>query len=187
LVENFYFFCKNVLNLQYFISTNSLKPSKDLKYRKYLNRVVIHPSSKDKNKNWPKKKFKKLCNKLKNFGYEPIFILTEIEKKEFLDIDIAKPSFNNLEEMASYIYESGYMIGNDSGVAHLASSLKIPTLTIFSTKRKERFWKPGFFIDKTVVSWPLINISHFRLREKYWKQTITVKRVLKNFIKLVQI
>lgn len=186
VVENLNFFCKNILNLQNVESTNSIKPLKNLTYRKYKNRIVIHPSSKDIEKNWPKEKFKELCDKLKIMGYEPNFILTDSERKQFEDLNIEIPKFNNLEERASYIYESGYMIGNDSGIAHLASSLKIPTLTIFSTKRKEKFWKPSFFIGKTVISWPLINISHLRLREKYWKKTITVKRVLNNFIKLVK-
>ncbi len=186
VLENLEFFCKNILNLQNVVCSNSISALIDLKYRKYPKRIAIHPSSKDIKKNWPKEKFKKLCDKLKNLGYEPIFILTDFERKQFEDINIEKPKFKNLEEIASFIYESGYMLGNDSGIAHLASCLKIPSLTIFSTKRKERFWKPNFFVGKTVVSWPLINISHFRLREKYWKKTISVKRVLNNFIKLVE-
>jgi len=182
--ENLIFFCKNNLNLQNVEGSNAISVLKNLKYRKYLKRIAIHPSSKDIKKNWPLNKYEKLCKKLKKLGFEPNFILTKFERKQFEDIDIEKPKFNNLEEMTSFIYESGYMIGNDSGIAHLASSLKIPTLTIFSTKRKERFWKPSLFISETVVSWPLINFSHLRLREKYWKKTISVKRVLNKFIKL---
>lgn len=186
VLENFGFFCKNILNFKNFESSNELTVLKDLEYRKFSKRVVIHPSSKDLKRNWPKEKFKNLCYKLKNLGFEPVFILTDLEKKQFEDVNIEKPKFKNLEEIASFIYESGYMIGNDSGIGHLASSLKIPTLTIFSNRRKEKFWKPSFFMGRTVGPWPLINISHFRLREKYWEKTISVKRVLKNFIKLVK-
>ena len=186
VVENLTYFCKEILKLKHISSTNSLTPLKNLKYRKFLKRIAIHPLSKDLEKNWSKKKFLKLCLKLKNNGYEPNLILTNSERPFFEDANVEKPIFNNIEEIASFIYESGYMIGNDSGIAHLASSLKIPTLTIFSTKRKERFWKPSFYMGKTVVSWPLINISHMRLREKYWKKTISVRRVVNNFIKLVK-
>jgi hypothetical protein len=186
ITENLQFFCKNFLNLKNVELTNFLRIPKHLKYRKYLKRIAIHPSSKDVEKNWPKEKFYRLCKKLKKIGFEPNLILTSFERKQFEDImDIEKPEFKDINEIASFIYESGYMLGNDSGIAHLASSLKIPTLTIFSTKRKERFWKPNFFISKTVVSWPLLNISGFRLREKYWKNTISVNRVLNNFKKLI--
>lgn len=186
VVDNLNLFCRNKLKLERIESTNSIKPLKYLKYRKFPKRIAIHPASKDINRNWPKEKFYKLCLKLKKNGFEPCFLLTESEKCHFEDIDIEQPKFNNLEETASFIYESGYVIGNDSGICHLSSSLKIPTLTIFATKRKEKFWGPSFFIGKTVSSWPLINISHMRLREKYWQKTISVRRVLKNFIELVK-
>ena len=78
------------------------------------------------------------------------------------------------------------MLGNDSGIGHLASSLKIPTLTIFATKRKEILWKPNYITGITVSSWPLINIKGLRLREKFWKKTISVKKVIHNFNKLVK-
>lgn len=185
ILENLKDFCQKSLNLKLVEMSNSLKIPKNLIYRKYPNRVAIHPSSKDIEKNWPKEKFYKLCLYLKKLKFDPYLILTDEEKTNFQELDIPKPSFKNLDGMASFIYESGFLIGNDSGVAHLASSLKIPTLTIFSTKRKEKFWRPNFFISKTVISWPLINIAHLRLREKFWKKTITVKRVLKNFITLV--
>lgn len=186
VLENLKYFCEKFLNLKNIETSNSIKPLKNLKYRKYPKRIAVHPASKDIQKNWPKEKFEKVCHHLKKLGYEPYFILTDFERKDFEDIDVEKPFFKNLEEIASFIYESGYMLGNDSGIAHLASSLKIPTLTIFSTKRKERFWKPSFYLGKTVVSWPLLNVSHLRLREKFWKRTISVKRVLKNFIYLVK-
>ncbi|NGX28328.1 MAG: hypothetical protein K940chlam1_00504 [Candidatus Anoxychlamydiales bacterium] len=190
VVENLTIFCENDLNLKDVKSSNEISTLEGLQYRKFSKRVAIHPSSKDIEKNWPKKNFESLFQKLKFLGYEPYFIIAKHEREQFSDLkDIAKveiPTFNNLNEMASFIYESAFFIGNDSGVAHLASSLKIPTLTIFSTKRKQRFWKPNFYKSRTVVSWPLLNIKGLRLREKYWKKTISVNRVLKSFQKLVK-
>lgn len=189
VVENLAIFCENDLNLKDVKSSNEITTLHGLQYRKFSKRVAIHPSSKDIEKNWPKKNFESLSQKLKLLGYEPYFIIAKHEKDEFKDFlkkDVEMPAFNNLDEIASFIYESAFFIGNDSGIAHLASSLKTPTLTIFSTKRKQRFWKPNFYLDKTVVSWPLLNIKGLRLREKYWKKTISVNRVLKNFQKLVK-
>ena len=57
VTQNLLDFCKNVLNLQNVTASNEVSISKDLKYRKFSKRVVIHPSSKDIEKNWPKKKF----------------------------------------------------------------------------------------------------------------------------------
>ncbi|NGX35134.1 MAG: hypothetical protein K1060chlam1_01504, partial [Candidatus Anoxychlamydiales bacterium] len=177
--ENLAIFCENDLNFTNVFSSNDITIPSHLKYRKHKKRVVLHPTSNNIDRNWPKKKFLKLVRKLKKDGYEPSFILAPHEKNYFgnsIDIDI--PKFNNLEEIASFIHESSFFIGNDSGIAHLASALKIPTLTIFSTRRKQKFWRPSFHIDETVVSWPLLNIKGLRLREKYWKNTISVKRVI---------
>lgn len=184
VIQNLADFCKEDLNLQNVVASNEVRVSKNLKYRKFSKRIVIHPSSKDIEKNWPKKKFQNLFQKLQFLGFEPFFIIASHEKELFSDMKEKVVAFDNLCDMASFIYESDFFIGNDSGVAHLATSLKIPTLTIFSTKRKEIFWRPDLFLNKTVVSWPLLNIKGLRLREKFWKKTISVNRVLKNFHKL---
>ncbi len=179
-------FLKKSLNLKNPLLENGISIPKNLTHRKFLKRVVIHPSSKDFEKNLPKKKFLKLFKKLKSLGYSPKFILAKHERSDFKEFLKDAPEFDSLNDIASYIYESGYMLGNDSGIAHLSSNLKIPTLTIFSTKRKERFWRPYFHFSKTVVSLPLINIKGLRLREKYWKKTISVRRILKNFKNLAK-
>ncbi|NGX63013.1 MAG: hypothetical protein KR126chlam6_00418 [Candidatus Anoxychlamydiales bacterium] len=185
--ENLIVFLENELNLTSVLSSNDITVPSNLSYRKYPKRVVIHPSSNDLEKNWPKEKFLKLFKKLKKEGFDPYFILMSFERQNFLNFSNDQIfTFNNLHEIASFIYESGFMIGNDSGIAHLASNLKIPTLTIFSTKRKHIFWRPSFYFDRSVISLPLLNIKGFRLREQYWKNTISSKRVLKNFSKLIK-
>jgi len=185
--ENLAIFCENNLNLSNVLFSNDISIPSHLKYRKYKKRVVLHPTSNNINRNWPKEKFLRLAKKLKHRGFQPSFILAGHEKKyfeKFIDFNI--PELKNLDQMASFIHESAFFIGNDSGVAHLASTLKIPTLTIFSTKRKQKFWKPSFHIDETIVSWPLINVKGLRLREKFWKKTISVKKVLNGFERLTK-
>lgn len=185
--ENLAIFCENDLNLSNVLSSNDITVPSHLIYRKYPKRVAIHPSSNDLTKNWPKQKFLALYNNLKNKGFEPYFILMPFERQNFKSFSNEQIfNFNNLQEIASFIYESGYFLGNDSGIAHLASNLKIPTLTIFATKRKQRFWSPSFHFDRSVVSWPLLNIKGLRLREQYWKNTISSTRVFKNFNRLVK-
>lgn len=185
--ENLVTFCENDLKLSHVFVSNDVTLPSHLNYRKFQKRVAIHPTSKNIKRNWPKEKFQKLAYRLKKRGFEPYFILAPFEREYFEDIsDIEIPKFNNLEEMASFIYESAFFIGNDSGIAHLASCLKIPTLTIFANRRKQKFWKASFHIDETIGPLPILNVKGFRLRERFWKKTISIKRVLNSFERLSQ-
>ncbi len=187
LSENIFNFCEKQLNLPDVIKTNGIFPLTGLKRNRYPNRVVLHPTSSNQAKNWPKESYLRLQEVLKKLGYEPSFILTKTEKQnELWGCDC--PEFINLNDLAAYIFESGYMIGNDSGVGHLASSLKIPTLTLCASTRAALFWKPDFF--KGIVLQPpkwIPNFKWFRMRDRYWKKLITVNRVIKAFKKLTSL
>ncbi len=182
--QNLLDFCDKNLNIKNIKNESGFNLSKNVQHKKYKNRVVIHPTSKDVNRNWPKEKFIKLSEKLKKMGFNPVFIIEEKDRSNFEEIN--SPIFSNLKELTFFIYESGYMIGNDSGVGHLASALKIPTLSIFITKRKKTLWKPDYIQGKTITGWSLINIKGLRLREKFWKNTISVKKVISKFNQLVE-
>lgn len=190
VTQNLLDFCKTNLNLTNLEISNGIEYPKNLVNRKYAKRIIIHATSKDPLRNWPKEKYKKLCLYLKENDFEPYIILSISEKKDLEDFfkkaNIEVLSFNNLNETASFIYEAGFMIGNDSGIGHLASNLKIPTLTIFSQKRKQILWKPNFFIGKTIAPMPLINIKGFRIRDKYWYKTIFTTQVINKFKKLIK-
>ncbi|MBN2478954.1 MAG: hypothetical protein JXA94_01870, partial [Parachlamydiales bacterium] len=51
--ENLIEFCEKILKLKNVIKDNGIKIPKDLTHRKFLNRVIIHPTSNDPQKNWP--------------------------------------------------------------------------------------------------------------------------------------
>ena len=92
------------------------------------------------------------------------------------------PSFHSLNELARYLYESGYLIGNDSGIGHMASSFSVPTVIISRRKSVAKFWKPAWAPCRSVTPNSLIpNIRGFRLRDRKWKSFISVKKVLKAF------
>ena len=190
LVSNLYDFCENELKLKNLKKENGINPPDNLTYRKYKKRIIIHPTSTTDEKNWPMNKYIKLSHKLKKAGFNVSFILPKEERSNFLklqNLDIDIPHFENLNGLATFIYESGYMIGNDSGIGHLASSMKIPTFIIFPSKRKMLFWRPDFFLGDTILPWPVIpNIKGIRWREKYWKNFIEVSRVYRKFKKRIQ-
>jgi len=191
MVDNLKNFCDKALKLKVSTKENGLDlfQKDQLVFRKNLKRIAIHPSSADPKRNWPLKKFIHLAVSLKNRGYESFFILSQKERPAFVKaLDIAgfpAPDFSSLKEIAGFLYESGFFIGNDSGIGHLASALKIPTLTIFATKRKEIFWRPGWGLSRKVAPYSLLpNIKHLRLQEKYWQNLLPVFKVYREFIKL---
>ncbi len=185
-LDNLYAFCKDILGLRVVTKANGIALPEHIRLRHFKNRVVIHPSSSREGKNWPKQKYLQLCKHLQKKGFIPSLILTEEEKKGWDENLWIAPLFSNPVEMASYVAQSGYMIGNDSGIGHLASCLGLPTLTICRHKQASKFWRPSWARGVVVTPPPWIpNIRGFRLRDQYWKKLISVDKVLERFEKLL--
>ena len=174
-------FCK----FDFITIENGLQIPQGFAYRKYKKRVCIHPTSNYVRKNWPKKKFITIAKRLQRDGFEPYFVLTKRE------IDSWNCLINNnfeyvclpLDRLAGFVYESGYMIANDSGPGHLASNLKIPLLSIFPKKSKITMWGALWGERKFVT--PLIRLPGKR-GSHYWQHFLTVKKVEKIFHHLCQ-
>ena len=188
IVSNLICFCQKNLNLQNIERKNGFSYPKHLIHKKHPLRIVIHPTSASPRRNWPDYKFLRLAKIIQQKGYEVIFITAAAERKKWKWIEkenFQLPYFSSLTEMASFIYESGAFIGNDSGIGHLANALNIPSVIIFSSLRKKRLWQPDWIESKGVIPISFLpNIKGARLREKYWTQFIGVKRVLKIFFSL---
>ena len=161
-------------------ANNGLTPLPSLIHRKYDRRVLIHPMSACSIKNWLPSRFLKLSSKLQKMNFQPIFILSPQESPKWPDI--TAPCIPTLEDLASLIYESGFLIGNDSGPGHLASYLSIPHLIIRRYEKNLSLWQPGWHRGEMVIppKW-LPNFKGLRFREKYWKHFITTQSVLKRF------
>ena len=189
IAENLRQFCEKILHLKKISKNNGFISPPGLIHRKFLKRVVIHPTSARPTRNWPKEKFVKLAIYLRGKGYEVVFV-PGAEKENWKDVEemgFAVPMFPTLNLLARYIYESGYLIGNDSGLGHLASALGIPTLTFCRRKAWANMWRPNFCegIVVTPPSW-IPNIRGFRLRDWEWRRLISVRMACRGFEKLVQ-
>ncbi len=180
-------FCTDILGLENVGLHNGMTPPLGLLPRKEKKRVVLHPMSSRPGKNWPKEKYLELARRLQQDGFQPVFILTPQEKKEWEDVKIEAPHFTALAEMAAFVYESGYMIGNDSGIGHLASCCGLPTLTICRNVPTAHFWRPAWTAGKILFppAW-VPNIKWLRLRDKHWKKWISVRRVHHTFSHLIK-
>lgn len=132
-------------------------------YRRFPKRVVLHTSSGAPKKNWPH--FEHLAALLKKGGFDPFFLET----------------MPTLDDLATLIYESGFFIGNDSGPGHLASCLKIPTLTLAGDPESMALWRPGW--GGNLLVFPPMSL---KISRKYWKICLRPKRVFAQFQNLVK-
>ncbi len=178
MVENLANVCRYRLKLRYCTQENGITPPAELKYKAHPKRVIIHPTSSDEKKNWLPERFETLCKQLTLLGYEPTICVSPDERSNWPQT----PHFPTVADLAAYIYESGFMIGNDSGVGHLASCLGIPTLSLFARKSYSHLWRPGWSEGQVVTPSNLLIGSH--LKQKYWKQMLSVNRTLSHFKKI---
>jgi len=192
IAENLRRLCEKILHLPKLTQSNGFIPPADLVYRKHPMRIVVHPTSARVTRSWPKENFVKLALHLEEKGFQLSFIPGGArERKEWEDVlayGFEVPVFSNLDLLARYIYESGYLIGNDSGPGHLASAMGIPTLTFCRRKALANMWAPSFHhgVVITPSSW-IPNIRGFRLRDRHWKKFITVGMARRAFERLVHI
>lgn len=164
---------------------NGLSPPTSLKQHLH-SRVIIHATSSNPKKNWPLKKYIALAQALKKRGYEPLFIGSSAEthiEKALISTGLPCKLFHSLDELAACIYESSYLIGNDSVGGHLASCLGLPTLIIANEPERMRLWRPGWH-PGVVVTAPryLPNLKGLRLRTEYWQTFLSVRKVLRTFL-----
>lgn len=164
-----------------------LQIPKSLKYQRFINRVIIHPTSSLNEKNWSKSKFFHLAKKLISKGYRPAFCVSPKERPDWIqaqEYGIDVPLTAKLSDLAKLLYESRFFIGNDSGPGHLASYLNIPSI-IFAPKPCIQHWMPGWKPAQLIKppQW-IPNIKGLRLREKKWQFFIPVSKVIKIINKL---
>jgi heptosyltransferase-3 len=158
-----------------------------LRHRAREKRVVIHPTAGAPEGCWPRHKYARLAHALTLRGFTPEFVVEPRDRAAWLG-GASPQAFifveaSTLDELAAHIYESGWFIGSDSGVGHLASACGIATVTICERLRNMRRWKPGW--AKAVVAQPLW-LPSSGLRRRYWRQAMTVGRVMRAFDQAVR-
>ncbi len=190
IASNIALACTHLFKLPEILKDNGLTLPSNHQYRKHPKRIVIHPTSNHPHRNWTRKKFLSLASILQKKNYQICFAVSPQEKHDWSFIEqegFRLPEFCNLRKLADYIYESGFLIGNDSGLVHLASNLAIPTLTISGNPKRIRLWRPDWHHGAvSTLSFPLPNFKGIglSLRDNHWQRFISIKQVLKQFILL---
>ena len=145
---------------------SGLTPPSHLSHRLYPKRVLIHHTSSLPEKNWLKSRYDTVFKGLQKRGFEPVFV----------------PEFPTLSELAAFVYESGFVIGNDSLVGHLASNLFIPTLIIADQFERMRLWRPGWHPGSVVTATK--KLPQWKIFRNNWQYFISSSRVLNIFDKI---
>ena len=152
-------------------------------FKRNANRVVLHPTSALKSKNWSASSFLQLAIRLCDLGWQPEFSVSPQEWDEwscFTNGEYMAPACHSILDLAHYYYESAAFIGNDSGNGHLASAMGLPVLSIFNRKKLYYPWKPSWSRNLIVAPWLPKSI----VKDK-WSQYLSVDKVIKEFDRLI--
>lgn len=189
MAKNMEHFCRNILQFEKVEKHNGFLIPQGKDISKTQNQVALHVTSSREGKNWPIQKYVKLALHLKKRGFEPHFIvggLKEYAKWSWLQKKgFSIPKFESIDQIATFIAGCSYLIGNDSGLGHLASCLNVPTVTISRRSTVANFWRPDWTNSRIVTpsSW-ILNIRMYRFRDRNWKKLISVSKVLRSFMEL---
>lgn len=187
MAQRFADFCRDDLSLSAAVLDNGIAAPPSLEHRRHGKRVMIHPEASTEDKRWFPHRFIRIAQRLRKRGYDVQFVIAPHERERWRDLakfDIPAPHFANLHELACCVYESGWFIGNDSGIGHLASNLGIPSLSLFRRRRVAERWRPAWGVVDVVLPWQWVPTAY--LKEKLWRQTLTCNRVLAAFSRLTR-
>lgn len=162
----------------------ALSAPSQLMHRNYQHRIVVSPdSSTPDKKNWTPTKFIRLCRALRRDGYSPIIVVSPNNYSYWQTLNNGEfdmPKFNNIADLAAFIFESGVVVANDSGNGHLASVLNVPVVTIYRKRNPNFHWRPDWLAAKVIC--PMF--TFYWRGQLIWRPFITVTAV-RNAIKSV--
>ena len=107
--------------------------------------VWIHPGSGSPRKNWPISYFIQTAETLKTDGMRPTFVLGPAEhhlERELQRHPLTYRTVDDLIALVNLLKTGGSLIGNDSGVTHLAAFMGLSTVAIFGPSDPLR-WLPN--------------------------------------------
>jgi len=179
-------FCQDDIGLACPGVDNGLRVPPKLQTRKYMRRIAIHPTSTSAQRCWAPRHFVELGLRLQREGYDPYFILAPNERDRWnclAENGLALLHAARLADVAAFIHESGWFIGNESGIGHLASNVGVPTLTVTGRPTRTRAWQPAWARSRIVYPGYIIG---GRWRDQYWREWLFPGHVLYAFKRLMR-
>lgn len=179
-------YCRDALGLPLASTDIGLRPPKAGRHRAHEIRVAVHPSSTGAQRCWAPRHFVELGLRLQRQGYEPVFILAPHERAAWtclIDAGLAIQQSPSLSDVAAFIHECGWFIGNESGIGHLASSVGVPTLTLTGRPTRTKAWRPGWSMSR--IAYP-VYIPGGRWRDRLWREWLRPGSVMSAFESLTR-
>jgi ADP-heptose:LPS heptosyltransferase len=99
--------------------------------------IALHPGSGSAQKNWPASRYAEVAALLKRDGARLLIIAGPADDaplkalRERLSGELLTTEGLTLPQVAALLARCRCLVGNDSGIAHLAAAMGVPTLTIF--------------------------------------------------------
>ncbi len=133
------------------------------------NVIGVHPGGRF-DKRWPADKFAQICDKLIEMGHrvalfggpEEMILTKEVRSHMKHDVYVDYSGMTTLPGVISLINICNFFFTNDSGLMHIASALRIPTVAIFGPTdfiKNRPYNKPYWIITKGLKCSPCY---HFR-------------------------
>ncbi len=127
--------------------------------------TIIHPGSGGRDKCWPLDRYVTLATRLIAAGRRVTFTIGEVELDRWSPQDLSAletitsvKHCTTLLDLFSVLQSAEQFIGNDSGPAHLAGILAVPTLALFGPTDPAN-WKPLGPNVRILRATPLDNLS----------------------------
>ena len=128
-----------------------LTDSKDIAFHANCpneNLLLIHPGAGSQRKRWALDNFIELAGAMRHMnGAKVVFLLGPAESdlqpfvKKRMEGAFQIHQIEDLSEVMAFLKAARCFIGNDSGLAHLAAIMGVPTVTIFGPSSPKR-WAP---------------------------------------------
>jgi len=148
-------------------------------------RVVLHPFSARRSKDWPTWRWLQLTRRLERDGWEPRVLLAPGEEQRWREeaggagVSVVP---GPLPEVAAWLAASAGAVVGDSGIGHLAAALGMPTVSIFRKRSNARFWAPRG--ARTAAVTPRLRLPG-SAGHRHWVRLLGSARVSRTFERLV--
>lgn len=128
------------LDVQLEVSLEYQKQAKDFLNQHFDSTtpvIAIHPGSGSAKKNWPFSNYAQLVKKIESLGIKVLLIEGEADRgiveslKNEVGKELPTASHKPLPILAGILKYCHFLIGNDSGISHLAGITGIPVLALF--------------------------------------------------------
>jgi hypothetical protein len=110
--------------------------------------TIIHPGAKSPSRRWPADRYAAVCRHLRSAGHHLLITGSAAEQDlrvrvaEGAGLDASAVPRTGLAELAALVAHARLVISGDTGIAHLATAYRTPSVTLFGPMSPARWGPP---------------------------------------------